>query len=280
MPHKFSIVTPSFKQLEWLKLCAASVADQQRMEFEHIVQDAGTGPELEAWAREQPGLKLFVEKDAGMYDAINRGLKRATGEIVAYLNCDEQYLPGTLEKVSRYFEEHPGLDIVFGDAILVDEQGKPLSYRRTVRPFATHTRLVHLSTLSCAMFFRRQIVEEGFLFPIDYKMIGDAVFVWKLMVAKKRMAVIHEPLSVFTFTGMNLGQTEKARTEALAWRGSPDAPPAVLKWPAILIHRLQKMAAGAYQRRTFNYAIRTRNSGHERAKFEAANLGWEWPKGS
>ena len=64
---------------DWLKLCAASIADQQGVTFEHIVQDAGTGPELEAWAAGRPFLKLYVEKDAGMYDAVNRGLERAIG---------------------------------------------------------------------------------------------------------------------------------------------------------------------------------------------------------
>src|SRR5947207_1085752 len=63
------IVTPSFRQLEWLKLCAASVADQAGVNHEHIVQDAGSGPGIEEWARTIPGLTLNVEKDEGMYDA-------------------------------------------------------------------------------------------------------------------------------------------------------------------------------------------------------------------
>jgi len=66
-----SIVTPSFRQLPWLKLCAASISDQAGVEFEHIVQDAGSGPELEAWAATQPQLRLVTEKDQGMYDAVN-----------------------------------------------------------------------------------------------------------------------------------------------------------------------------------------------------------------
>src|SRR3954464_10648572 len=100
---QFSIVTPSFRQLSWLKRAVRSVADQKGVEVEHIIQDAGTGPELETWVRENSNAQLFVEKDNGMYDAVNRGLARAQGEICAYLNCDEQYLPGTLEKVAQCF---------------------------------------------------------------------------------------------------------------------------------------------------------------------------------
>src|SRR3954464_6365046 len=74
---RFSIVTPSFRQLAWLKRAVRSVADQQGVELEHIIQDAGTGPELEEWVRTHSAARLFVEKDRGMYDAVNRGLARA-----------------------------------------------------------------------------------------------------------------------------------------------------------------------------------------------------------
>src|SRR4051794_13000425 len=63
---RFSIVTPSFRQLAWLKRAVRSVADQQGVEVEHIIQDAGTGPELEEWVRTHSSARLFVEKDNGM----------------------------------------------------------------------------------------------------------------------------------------------------------------------------------------------------------------------
>ncbi len=92
---QISIVTPSFRPGPWLRLCMASVADQEAVTFEHIIQDAGSDDGTLDWLRAEPQVRTFVEKDGGMYDAINRGLQRATGDIVAYLNCDEQYLPGT-----------------------------------------------------------------------------------------------------------------------------------------------------------------------------------------
>jgi len=97
----FSIVTPSFRQLDWLKRCVRSVADQS-VEHEHIVQDAGTGPQLDEWVGASSPARLFVERDKGMYDAVNRGFARASGEIFAYLNCDEQYLPGALAAVAVF----------------------------------------------------------------------------------------------------------------------------------------------------------------------------------
>src|SRR5271155_3382250 len=103
---RFSVVTPSFRQSQWLKLCVASVADQG-VEVEHIVQDACSDDGTLDWLLTDPRVKAFSEKDAGMYDAVNRGLRRASGQILSYLNCDEQYLPGALQAVGDYFERHP-----------------------------------------------------------------------------------------------------------------------------------------------------------------------------
>lgn len=88
-----SVVTPSFRSSQWLKLCIASVADQG-IPVEHIVQDAGSDDGTLDWLPQDARVRAFIEKDQGMYDAINRGFRRATGDIFAWLNCDEQYLPG------------------------------------------------------------------------------------------------------------------------------------------------------------------------------------------
>ena len=94
---KFSIVTPSFRNSQWLKLCIASVADQQGVELEHIVQDSCSDDGTQDWLPRDRRVSAFIEKDGGMYDAVNRGYCRAQGDILAYLNCDEQYLPGALK---------------------------------------------------------------------------------------------------------------------------------------------------------------------------------------
>lgn len=274
---RFSIVTPSYQPGPWLALCIASVADQTGVEVEHLVQDACSDDGTQAWLPSDPRVQAVVEKDGGMYDAINRGLRRARGEFVAYLNCDEQYLPGTLARVARYFHEHPKVDVVFGDAILTDADGRGLSYRRIVRPNPWHTRLEHLGTLSCAMFFRRRLVEEGHCFPTEYRAIGDAVFVWSLLQAGKRMAALGEPLSVFTFTGSNLGQSSAGRAEEERWRAEAGAMGAVMRPLVIMQHRVRKALAGAYQRREVDYAIYTRQSPTQRVPQHAA-LGWHWPR--
>src|ERR1022692_389503 len=111
-----SIVTPSFNQIEWLRLAVASVADQDGVDYEHIIQDGGTDGVAKVLESEFGNLgrrlRVFVEKDEGMYDAVNRGLSRARGDICAYLNCDEQYLPGALSHVVSVFQRNPQMDVL------------------------------------------------------------------------------------------------------------------------------------------------------------------------
>ena len=111
------------------------------------MQDACSGEPVRAVCAEFPNVRLFQERDAGMYDAVNRGLRRGTGDICAYLNCDEQYLPGALAAVQSYFRQHPEVDLLFGDVIVVDAAGHYLCSRRVLTPRKRHTQVCHLNTL-------------------------------------------------------------------------------------------------------------------------------------
>ena len=276
----FSIITPSYKQLRWLRLCAASVADQAGVDTEHIIQDAGSGLELREWAAAwmaaHPQAKVYEEKDKGMYDAINRGFRRATGEILAWLNCDEQYLPGALERVLAFFRAHPGVDVVFGDALLTGGTGELLSYRRAILPSLLHLRVAHLSTLSCATFVRRSVIERGFMLDDQWKVIADGVWVGEMLRARLPMAVIPEPLAVFSILDDNLGQSPLAREETLRWRKTGAGSVAWLRAPVVMWHRVRKLFAGAYIKREVSTEIYTQDSPGRRQRMEAKGLSFFW----
>ena len=181
---RFSIVTPSFRSSAFLKLCIASVADQA-VELEHIVQDAGSDDGTLDWLTADRRVKAFVEKDSGMYDAVNRGLRRASGEILAYLNCDEQHLPGALPAVSDYFDLHPGVDVIFSDCVVVDGAGKFICFRKVQLPTRHHIKVSHLPTFTCSTFFRRRIIDErGFYFDPEWRVIGDIQWMLRLLEAR------------------------------------------------------------------------------------------------
>jgi glycosyltransferase involved in cell wall biosynthesis len=275
---KISVVTPSYKQLPWLKLCIASVADQKDVNVEHIIQDAQSGPELEEWVRTHSKAQLYVECDTGMYDAINRGFARATGDIVCWLNSDEQYLPGSLAKVAHFFDTHPNIDVLFGDALLVGNSGNLLSYRRTVPPNLQHIQASHLNVLSCATFVRRSVLERGFNLDTRWKAIADAVWIADLLKAGIPMALMNEPLSVFTITDNNLGQTSLAFNESKMWQKETGAGSFWLRLYYVARHRLTKFLNGAYWPRYVSTRMYTLYSPNQRVLLDARHLGFTWPQ--
>src|SRR3712207_3017954 len=110
---RISIITPSYNMLPYLKHCASSVRDQ-KVEHEHIIIDGNSSDGTKKWLEQTDGIQWVSEKDNGMYDALNKGLQLAKGEIVAHLNADEQYLPGTLQFVVDFFDRHPEVDYIVG----------------------------------------------------------------------------------------------------------------------------------------------------------------------
>lgn len=252
----FSIVTPSFKQLDLLQRCAASVADQTGgFKVEHLVHDGLSGADFDTWAATQTFATCRSEKDDGMYDAINRGFARATGDLVAWLNCDEQYLPGTLSKVAAYFAGHPEVDILFGDIVVVSPEGDPIGYRQAILPMPGHIRACFLPTFSAATFLRRKVIDHGHLLNIRYRAISDAVWIEELIRNGYRCGVLNEPLAVFTQTGSNLGQTTLSLEEGRQWRNTTGAEGRLRRAYWSTLHRFRKLLAGAYRSRDVNISI-------------------------
>ncbi|MBI1841156.1 MAG: glycosyltransferase [Verrucomicrobia bacterium] len=273
-----SVVTPSFRQLGWLKLCAASVADQSGADFEHIVQDAGSGPELEAWAATRPSLRLVAEKDRGMYDAINRGLAKSRGEICAYLNCDEQYLPGALSRVDALFDAHPEVDIFFANAHVVDPLGGYICTRHALIPQTAHTMVSNnLAILTCGTFFRRRLLEERQLyFDTAWRNVGDAVWALSLIRKKVRMGLCGFATSTFTDTGENMNLNAEGHAER---RKLFQLAPSWARWlsPLVVAHfRCRKFLKGHYRGEPVRYEIYTTTSPDRRVRFDVARGTARW----
>jgi len=267
--------------------------------IEHIIQDGGT-PGIEELAREvgaefyrngelvfstRPStldarpyrLTIYSEADAGMYDALNKGIARMSGDLWAWINSDEQYLPGTIRYVVQWFEEHPTTEILCGDALLTDIGGNALAYRKSIPPLALHTRLVHLGTLSCASFYRKGILAKAGGFDTRWRSIGDAEWMERLLKSGAVVESCQRPLATFTFTGRNTSESPLAKKEGEEWRQRPDAPPSWMRMPVIMRHRIRKFFAGAYRRRSLSYAIH--RVGESRSIFHASRIGWNWPAG-
>ncbi len=265
---RFSIITPSFNPSPWLALCIASVADQA-VNVEHIVQDAGSTDGTLEWLPHDVRVNAFIESDQGMYDAVNRGLRRADGDLLAYLNCDEQYLPGCLQAVEAFFAAHPDVDVLFGDAVIVNSDLQYFFHRKVQVPLRHHTWVSHLSTLTCATFFRRTLLDKyGLFFDARLRDAGDAEWMLRLLKHRIRMAVLRQFTSVFTMTGENMGAKPNAVREIRELRASAPLLARTLKPVLILHHRLRRLAGGIYFQPPFSYSVYTHFSPDQRVSFK------------
>ncbi len=274
---QFSIVTPSLGQLAWLKRCVRSVADQAGVTVEHLVQDGGTGPELDAWARTQPTLSLAVAPDRGMYDAINTALTRATGEVCGILNCDEQYLPGTLARVAGVFAQNPAVDLVAGDYLVVDAEQRLLAFRKVtpLRPAMILTD--HLYAFTCALFFRRRVFERTGPFDAALRSVADGEWVSRALRAGHRAALLHEWLATFTWTGANLSAQAISREEETKLRARV---PASWRLAAPLLRawrRWERWQAGGYHSAPIRYKVFAGEEDLTRTAITCEHPSWKYP---
>jgi glycosyltransferase involved in cell wall biosynthesis len=126
---KISIVTPTFNGIATLRETIESVQTQDYKSWEHIVIDGGSTDGTLDLLRRYPHLEWVSEKDKGHYHAMNKGIGRASGEVVAILNADDCYRAGTLRKVAAAFAKHPSWDALFTDVAYTDADGKEI-FRR------------------------------------------------------------------------------------------------------------------------------------------------------
>jgi glycosyltransferase involved in cell wall biosynthesis len=286
---RFSILTATLNQPWWLACCARSVADQEGVEIEHIIQDGGTegiegcAARIAAWTGAQLAtpvgnelfraekhgytLRLFSAPDSGMYDALNHAMDRATGDVVAILNSDEQYLPGALAAVATHFKKNPGADIAAGDCLIVDEKGALLSFRKStpLRPAMILTD--HLYDLTCAMFVRGKWRDRRHLFDPMLKDVADGEWVCKILQAGARPTCLRSYLAAFTWTGVNRSTQEQAQREIAAARRQL---PLWMRCAAPFLRNyrhIEKLAAGGYRSGPLDYALYARPTDPARTPF-------------
>ncbi len=273
----FTVATPTRNALAKLRRCVGSLRGQISVSYEHLVQDAVSSDLTAEWLKQQatsdPALLPVSESDDGMYDAINRAWARGRGTYLSWLNSDEQYLPGALAKVQAYFEAHPATDALFGDYLVVDDQGRAVALRREIPLRYFYVANSFLNVQSCTLFFRRRLWNEGVLrLDSRYRYAADKDLVLRLHTAGVRFSHLPEVLSLFGIDGGNLSAQAGMEAEAeevrrahggMRWRPLRSLP--------LAMRRVERLWRGAYRRSDIEYQFAMDETPHY-AAFRATNL--------
>jgi glycosyltransferase involved in cell wall biosynthesis len=174
---KISVITPSLNQGAFIERAIRSVVSQSYPELEYFVIDGGsTDGTQQILKNYECHLDWVSEPDRGQAEAINKGFRKATGEVLCWLNADDELMPGALHAVAAYFEHHPEAQFVYGDAEAIDQAGRPYGRRGNVKA-TTHLELVYQGDfiVQPAAFWRRTlmrevgILDESLRYCLDYE---------------------------------------------------------------------------------------------------------------
>ena len=186
-----SIITPSFNQASYLEQTMQSVLNQDYADIEYIVIDGGsTDNSADIIKKYASRLAYWTsEKDSGQAEAINKGMARAKGDIVAWLNSDDYYLPGAVSAALKIFNENPDVVLIYADMLAVDEHG------HTFNTF--HFKQLSLEDLLCfqiigqpAVFMRRAAFEKSGGLDTSFHFLLDH-HLWIRLAAQGR--ILHIP---------------------------------------------------------------------------------------
>jgi glycosyltransferase involved in cell wall biosynthesis len=174
-----SIITPSYNQADYLDLTIQSVLGQDYPHIEYIIVDgASTDGSVEIIRRHAGRLAWWVsEPDRGQAEAINKGFQRASGEVIAWLNSDDLYLPGAVARAVRALQANPTLGLVYGDALTIDAQGKPLNWL-SFGDWGLRELIRFRIICQPAVFMRRAVLERaGHLDPAYHMMLDHHLWI-------------------------------------------------------------------------------------------------------
>jgi len=158
---RISIITPSYNQGQYLEDTIRSVISQGYPNLEYIIIDGGSCDDSVSIIKKYDNFITYwiSEPDRGQTHAINKGLQRATGEIIAWINSDDQYCPGAFSTVAQYFTDHPDIGMLFGDLEVIDSEGK-LTYCKKHKSITLNALLLGRSIPQPSTFFKKSVIQD------------------------------------------------------------------------------------------------------------------------
>jgi glycosyltransferase involved in cell wall biosynthesis len=195
-----SIITPNFNRAKFLEKTILSIKNQKYPLVEHIIIDGGSTDRSIEIIKKYEGtynLKWVSEKDEGCADAMEKGFKLATGDIFCWLDSDDIYLDGAIEKVMKIFKDNPEIDVVFGDMLICDQNDKIIDY--TKRTIFDKEMLIYIGTNISpqAAFWKREAHEKIGGIDINFKRCADYDFFCRLAESNAKFFHLKDFLAVY-----------------------------------------------------------------------------------
>ncbi|MFY3743829.1 glycosyltransferase family 2 protein [Anaeromyxobacter sp. Red801] len=203
-----TIVTPSFNQARFIEQTLRSVVEQG-VSAEHIVVDGGsTDGTTNILARYEARLGYWQSRpDRGQTDALNQGMARASGDIVGWINSDDYYLPGALRTVIARFAKPDRPDVVYGNAVTVDESGRFMRENRHGRFSLNSTVALGMDINQQALFWRRELNPGIFPLDVSLRFCMDLELLVKMARRGARFARVSGCLGAFRLHGSSKTST-------------------------------------------------------------------------
>lgn len=203
---KFSIVTISFNQAEFLERTILSVIRQEGVEIEYIIVDPGSvdGSRDIIERFRMHFAHVVYEKDKGPADGLNRGFALATGDIYCYLNSDDTFEPGALIRAARFLEVHPEFDVICGHAWVTDRGDNRLR-RVWSEPFGRWSAAYGSAVqIQPSTFIRRDAFLKSGGFNISNKCSWDGELLVALFLSGCRIGIIDTFLSTYRLHAVSI----------------------------------------------------------------------------
>ncbi len=192
MRKKISIITVTKNSEKYLEKNILSVNNQNYKNYEHIIIDGkSTDRTLQIIKKHRNKIKYFIsEIDKGLYDAMNKGIKKCTGDIIGILNSDDVYYKRTLKIVNEYFNKYDNLDFLFGSVYKhrLLHGYEPQKIKWTFGFYSTH---------SIGFFIKNDAQKKVGLYNIKYRYSSDYDLFYRLIVKKKMRGMATKKNEVF-----------------------------------------------------------------------------------